>query len=470
MHQYTIVDFDQWRSVARDLCRQSIPPADVQFLAPGEAGLFAAANVPCVATGASSPAITFRVPKDFLTLAQDVGYHRDPNRWNLLYRVLWRLIHDEPRLLQVHTDDDMHRLLMMETAVRRDAHKMKAFVRFREVTQDAAKHYIAWHRPDHFVLRKIAPFFSRRFKAMNWTILTQEESVTWDQRELKYFQGVDRSEAPSVDELEDLWRTYYANIFNPARIKIKAMKAEMPVRHWSTLPETAIIDQMLKDAPARVADMIARSEGFEQTARDYMPPATEPLTLSRLAAAIKQCRACDLHCHATQAVCGQGPVDARIVIVGEQPGDREDVEGLPFVGPAGEVFNAALATAGIDRSQLYVTNTVKHFKFERNGTQRLHQKPNSRELRACLPWFEAEWSQLQATTLVCLGATAATALIAPGFRLQQQRGQWVASKYTPRTLATWHPSFILRQPNESQRQARLAELACDLRKVMQPAE
>jgi DNA polymerase len=467
MHQYTVLDFAQWRSVARDLRSRNISPHDVQFLAPGESGLFDAVNITDSMSGESSQPSAFRVPKDFLTLAQEVGYHRDPNRWSLLYRVLWRLTHDEPSLLQVHTDDDIHQLLMMEKAVRRDAHKMKAFVRFREVTQGNDKHYVAWHRPDHFVLRKIAPFFSRRFKAMNWTILTRDESVTWNQHELKYFQGVDRSEAPSGDELEDLWRTYYANIFNPARIKIKAMKSEMPVRHWSTLPETTIIDQMLKDAPSRVAEMLARSEGFKGSATDYLPNASEPLTLSRLSAAIKQCRACDLHCHATQAVCGQGPEVARIVIVGEQPGDHEDTEGQPFMGPAGEVLNRALAEAGIERSQLYVTNTVKHFKFERHGKQRLHKKPNSREIRACLPWFEAEWSLLRATTLVCLGTTAAKALISPGFRLQQQRGQWVRSKYTQRTLATWHPSLILRLPTDSQRQLRMAELISDLRKIMQ---
>jgi len=466
MFQFTILNFENWRSVARDLRCREICPADVQFLAPDESGLFCSAASSAISPNPLSNPPAFRVPKDFLAVAEDVGYHRAPERWGLLYRVLWRLTHDEPRLMQVPTDDDMHRLLMMEKAVRRDAHKMKAFVRFREIIQNGEKHYIAWHRPDHFVLRKIAPFFSRRFKAMNWTILTQDESVVWDQRELKYFQGVNRSEAPSSDELEDLWRTYYANIFNPARIKIKAMKTEMPVRHWSTLPETTIIDQMLKDAPARVADMIARSEGFDQSARDYMPDPSQPLTLPRLSDAIRQCRACELHCHATQAVFGQGPVDARIVIVGEQPGDQEDIEGKPFVGPAGKVLDHALSEAGIDRSQVYVTNTVKHFKFDRNGNQRLHKKPNSREVRACLPWFEAEWAMLEANTLICLGATAATALISPGFRLQQQRGSWVESKYTPHTIATWHPSFILRLPTQTQREKRMAELIADLRKTV----
>lgn len=471
MFQYTIRDFDHWREVARDLRRRQISPAQVQLLTSAEMGLFGQQTADVDATCSVEPAHqsteTLRVPKDFLRLAQEVAYHREPKRWDWLYGVLWRLTHDEPQLLRVSTDDEMHRLEQMEKSVRRDAHKMKAFVRFREVIENGVPHYIAWHNPDHLIVRKVAPFFSRRFKAMNWTILTKDESVSWDQRQLSYFSGVDRSAAPSVDELEDLWRTYYANIFNPARIKLKAMRSEMPVRHWATLPETEIIEQMLQAAPARVQQMLLHSEGYERSARDHFPDAAQPVSLERLAAALPHCRACDLHCHATQAVFGEGPHDAAIVLVGEQPGDQEDIAGRPFIGPAGEVLDQALTAAGLDRASLYVTNTVKHFKFERHEKQRLHKRPNSREIRACLPWFEAEWSQLKASTLVCLGATAASALIAPGFRLQQQRGRWLSSKYCDQTLATWHPSSILRLRDEAQRERRMQELIDDLRLIGQ---
>ncbi len=475
MLQYNLHDFDQWRSTARQLCRRDIAPNQVQLLTRTQTGLFAEVSVDASTDAVANNELklensqaepqAFNVPKAFLSLAEEVGYHRDADRWNLLYRVLWRLTHGEPQLMQLSTDDDIHRLIQMEKAVRRDAHKMKAFVRFREVKHDGCAYFIAWHRPDHLIVRKVAPFFSRRFKAMNWTILTKDESVSWDQRELKYFEGVDRSAAPNADELEELWCTYYANIYNPARIKLKAMKAEMPVRHWSTMPETKIIEQMLQDAPARVLQMLVHSEGYEQSARDFLPDPATPLSLESLASAVKNCRACDLYCHATQAVFGHGPADARIVLVGEQPGDQEDLVGLPFVGPAGEVLSEALMAAGIDRSQLYVTNTVKHFKFERQGKHRLHKRPDAREIRACRPWFEAEWSQLNAHALVCLGATAATALIAPGFRIQKQRGQWTASQFCDHTMATWHPSSILRLPDPVQRQARMQELINDLRQV-----
>lgn len=473
MHQFVIENYSHWRETARRLRLANVPPREVQFLKRDELSLFG--QPPALLepiTGATEVSATpnLRVPKEFLQLAEEVGYHRDPERWELLYRVLWRLTTDEPQLMRVATDDDMHRLLMMEKAVSRDAHKMKAFVRFREVQQDGQPHFIAWHRPDHFVVRKIAPFFSRRFKAMNWTILTPDESVTWDQQELSYFEGVDRSAAPTSDQLEDLWRTYYANIFNPARIKLKAMRTEMPVRHWSTLPETQAIEQMLKDAPTRVQTMIQRSEGFAKTARDYFPIGREPPSLPELAEAIKGCQACDLCREATQAVFGTGPQTARVIIVGEQPGDQEDLSGKPFVGPAGEVLNRALAAAGLDRNELYVTNVVKHFKFERSGKRRLHQRPDSREIRACRPWFEAEWAQLpQARILVCLGATPATSLIQPGFRIGQQRGQWVASKFCPQAMASWHPSSILRLPDEEQKAARFDELVADLTEVARMA-
>ena len=467
MFQYTIRDFDQWRVTARALRQQQIAPDQVQLLTTGETGLFANNNseIPLSSESNVGSSVEFRVPKEFVHLAQEVAYHRDADRWNILYRVLWRLTHDEPQLMRLSTDDDMYRLTGMEKAVRRDAHKMKAFVRFREVLHDGESHFVAWHKPDHLILRKVAPFFSRRFKGMNWTILTNDESVSWDQQQLTYFAGVDRSAAPTADELEDLWCTYYANIFNPARIKLKAMKAEMPVRHWPTLPETAMIDQMLQKAPERVQQMLSYSEGNSRSAMDFFPPATEPISLHTLAIAVRSCRACELHCHATQAVFGKGPASASIVLVGEQPGDQEDLAGEPFIGPAGEVLNQALLEAGIDRSTLYVTNVVKHFKFEQNGKQRLHKRPDAREVRACRPWFDAEWAQLQAHTLVCLGATTATALIAPDFRIQQMRGQWVKSKYCERTLATWHPSSILRLPTEAQRRARLQELVDDLRLI-----
>ena len=466
MNSITINDFEHWRHVARKAINASMPPREIDLKEnDGQATLFETSIDDVLAP--ASPKIGFRVNRVFISLAKTVGYHRDPTRWNLLYRLLWRLVGDEPHLLEIATDNDVLRLHKMEKEVRRDAHKMKAFVRFRKTMRDGEEHFIAWHRPDHRIVRKVAPFFSRRFNAMNWTILTPNESVTWNQQTLQYGEGVPRSQAPGFDELEELWKTYYANIFNPARVKIKMMKSEMPVRHWPTLPEAEIIADLLLAAPTRVEQMIEKHEGFAETSRkiiEKLPPAT---TRNQLAEAAKSCSACDLYRDATQIVFGIGPSNATIVLVGEQPGDQEDLEGKPFVGPAGQVLNEALTAAGIERQSIYITNIVKHFKHQltqtSKGKKRLHQRPNAREIRCCRPWFDAEWDLLgDAKVLVCLGATAANAIIGPEFRLSQIRGTFVETNYASKTIATWHPSGILRSVDSDAKQRKLDELVADL--------
>ena len=481
MNVTTIHDFEHWRENARSAFLRRIPPQDIDFMEDdGQRSLFA--DLENSSTGSSgkqksdgdsdkTPASrTFKVNKTFVFLAEKVSYHRDPGRWNLLYRILWRIAGDEPHLLEVSTDNDIIRLFKFEKEVRRDAHKMKAFVRFRKLIRHGEEFYVAWHRPDHRIVRLVSPFFSRRFKGMNWTIMTPDESAVWDQSKLIYDKGLPRSAAPDSDELESLWKTYYANIFNPARVKVKMMKSEMPVRHWSTLPEADIIADLLADAPRRVEGMIQSHEGFIETAQAFIPQAPEPPNLSVLRDAAAACKACDLYADATQVVFGIGPKNAKIVIVGEQPGDQEDLAGEPFIGPAGQILNKALAAAGVDRSEIYLTNIVKHFKHQAtsapgqtNGKRRLHQKPNAREIRCCRPWFDAEWANLsEATVLICLGATAANAIITPGFKVTKQRGQWHSTDYCDRTIASWHPSAILRSVDQTSSEQKFQQLVSDL--------
>ena len=416
MNTFLINGFEQWRELARDLIISNQRPEDVRLELNNRQRVMFADNGSVIEESVAKP---FHVPKQFMKLAEAAAYHRTPDRWNLLYRILWRILNETSHLLEITTDDDVLRLHKLEKEVRRDAHKMKAFVRFRKIIRDGEEQFIAWHRPDHRIVRKVAPFFSRCFKGMNWTILTPHESVTWDQQSLEYGPGVPRSKAPDHDELEELWRTYYASIFNPARVKVKMMKSEMPVRHWTTLPEADIIDNLLEKAPRRVEEMIAKHEGFSETASNYLLNET-PQTLSQLLELAAGCTACDLHRDATQTVFGIGPSNAKLVLVGEQPGDLEDVAGEPFIGPAGKVLDAALAVAGIDRDQIYLTNIVKHFKHKPTqtpkGKKRLHQKPNAREVRCCRPWFEAEWELLtEAESLVCLGRPPPTPSLAQAF-------------------------------------------------------
>jgi DNA polymerase len=196
------------------------------------------------------------------------------------------------------------------------------------------------------------------------------------------------------------------------------------------------------------------------TAADYLP---ERLTLESLREAAKVCHGCDLWRNATQTVFGDGPADAELMFVGEQPGDQEDNLGQPFVGPAGRIFDQALEEVGIDRSRVYVTNAVKHFKWQPRGKRRIHQKPNAAELAACRPWLDAELAVVQPRMLVCLGATAAQALLGRTFRVTKQRGTPVDSPLAELVIATIHPSAILRAED---RDAEYAGFVADLERVV----
>jgi uracil-DNA glycosylase family protein len=184
-------------------------------------------------------------------------------------------------------------------------------------------------------------------------------------------------------------------------------------------------------------------KGQSRSAAPFIPPAP---TLPKLERAAQSCKGCDLYLNATQAVLGAGPASARIMIVGEQPGDREDIEGKPFVGPAGKLLDKALAAAGIDRSEIYVTNAVKHFKNEPRGKRRIHKKPSATEVNACRPWLETELDLIQPDVIVCLGATAAQAILGRDFRLTKDRGVLIPHQRAKYVLATVHPSSLLRMP------------------------
>jgi len=270
--------------------------------------------------------------------------------------------------------------------------------------------------------------------------------------------------AQAEDAVEDLWRAYCGNIFDPSRVKTHAMHAEMPKRYWKNPPEASIILILLQQAPRRVIQMISHSQ--QQTAGEWNPaPAPETKDLAKLRAAAAKCEACPLYKHATQTVFGEGLRDAEVVLVGEQPGDQEDRAGQPFVGPAGQLLDRALEEAGIDRKATYVTNAVKHFKWEPRGKRRLHKTPNSRDIAACRPWLEAEVHAVQPQVLVLLGRTAAQSILGSQVRVLRDRGKVMNSEYCEQTIVTVHPSSLLRAPDEESREKNYAEFVRDLKKV-----
>ena len=472
MHHASVERWDDFRAAAQRFLAAGAHPAEVRWadgaVESAGGGLFA--DEP--ADPAAGPdARDVRVPPKFLKLAKAAACHCDAARWETLYALLWRLSRGEPHLMADAADPDVVRLMRWEKAVRRDVHKMKAFVRFRRVaapTEPGGERFVAWHRPDHHIVEAAAPFFVRRYAPMRWAILTPRRSALWDTRELTFGPGVPRSEAPAEDPTEELWDTYYRHVFNPARVKVKAMKAELPVRHWPTLPEAAAIPDLLRAAAHRERQMISTTEGSAVSAAEYLPedPARRA-DLTALERAAETCKGCDLWKGTTQTVFGSGPADARIVLVGEQPGDNEDLQGEPFVGPAGRVLDDALEDAGIDRSTVYITNAVKHFKHTLQGSRRIHAKPSAREVTACKPWIEAEFAAIKPRAVVCLGATAAQAIIGRDFRITKQRGEIRETDYAPITTATYHPSAILRVPDEDATQKMYDALADDLYAVAQ---
>ena len=250
------------------------------------------------------------------------------------------------RAMEDRADPLLDRLERMAKEVRRDVHKMHAFVRFREVEDEAGPRFVAWFEPDHHIVRATAGFFVRRFANMRWSILTPELSIHWDGETLTEGPGATRADAPDGDPVEEVWKTYYACIFNPARVKVRAMTKEMPKKYWKNMPETALIGELVAGAQAREAAMI---DNVEEPGADA---AIEPARRAgkRCATRPRDCTRCDLYKCATQTVFGEGPLDAPILFVGEQPGDQEDLAGRPFVGPAGQLFDAALDEAGIDRA------------------------------------------------------------------------------------------------------------------------
>ncbi|MDX7953122.1 UdgX family uracil-DNA binding protein [Lichenihabitans sp. Uapishka_5] len=464
-------DFPGWRDRARHLAQAGVPPDEVRWRIQGEAADLLEADD--AAPPPPGPPRELRASRRFMDLAELVACHRDADRFALLYRILVRL-QDQPRLMEIDTDDDVFRLDRMARAVRRDIHKMTAFVRFKEVQTEDCPIYLAWFEPDHHIVDRATGFFVNRFATMRWTIITPERSVAWDGKAVTHGPGGTRADVPEEDATDEVWRTYYANIFNPARLHVDAMKREMPMKYWKNLPEARLIAPLIRSAGEKEAAMIAKAQAEapkraaiivkrleEVRERPYDPGENDPLR--RLKHEAEACQLCPLYEHATQTVFGEGLPTADLVFVGEQPGDKEDLAGKPFIGPAGAMFNRALDEAGIDRRRAYVTNAVKHFKFEPRGKRRIHQKPGVGEINACRHWIEAEMQVLKPRLTIALGATAIRSLTGKTAPILSTRGQILPSLFAGPVFVTVHPSFLLRLPDEQSQKIEYGRFVADLK-------
>ena len=430
-------DFDAWRDAARALAADDVPPGEVVWqVGDDPTDLFA----PPVAPTPASPATVrpFAVPRAFIDLARKVVLADAPERFSLLYTLLFRL-RTQPKLMEDQADPLVRRLERLAKEVRRDIHKMRAFLRFREVQDADGPRFVAWFEPEHHIVRANAGFFLERFASMRWSILTPELSLHWDGKRLAQGPGADRGDAPEGDPVEDVWKTYYASIFNPARLKVGAMLKEMPRKYWKNMPETALVPQLVAGAQARESGMMtkARTETGGNVVAAWAALRDEAAACTR----------CPLYRDAPQTVFGEGPLDAAMMAVGEQPGDQEDLAGTPFVGPAGQMFDRALAEAKVDRDRVYVTNAVKHFKFEQRGKRRIHAKPNAGEIEACRWWIDQERALIRPKVTLMLGATAARSLLGRTITISKERGRAIDLGKGGIGWVTVHPSFLLRLPD-----------------------
>ena len=465
-------DFDGWRTAARRFRMAGVEPAAARFVVRGAettGELFSSAH-----PGESGDERNFSVPRAFVEVARDVILHRSADRFDLLYRLLWRL-RDHPELMKIVSDPDVADAMERVKNVSRASHKMKAFVRFRAVEDETGEAYVAWFEPAHRVLERTAGFFVRRFATMRWSILTPDGSCFWDGEALTFGPGAAPEDAPQEDEIEAFWKTYYASTFNPARLKTKTMQGEMPKRYWKNLPEARLIPELVAASRARTDTMIqaAPTEPNARLSRTIARHARDgsfdegfvATRLDDLGHGIQACRRCPLWRDATQAVCGEGPKQARLMIVGEQPGDQEDLAGRPFVGPAGQVLDAALQEAGIDRHDVFVTNAVKHFKHEPRGKRRLHRTPVLSEVSACRWWLDQERRLVKPAVTLALGATASLGVLGRKIAVTQERGQALTMADGSIVTVTVHPSYLLRLPDEAEKAREREAFVRDLRRV-----
>ena len=454
--------FDEWRAAARELIACGVPPADVAWQSqPGDGDLFSSTPE---ATGTGAPPL--RLPRQLVELLESAACFNVHDRWAFLYQVLWRWQLGQHDVMSP-ADADGARLHAMVKAVRREEHDMHAYVRFRERPEsDGAPRFVAWFEPTHAVLPQVAHHFARRMGSASWMIATPDASMLWDGTTLHAGPALLRGAADIDDAGEALWLTYYRSIFNPARVNADLLHSHIPSRFWKNLPEGAIVPAMLSGAAngERRTGQTA-SVGQRQGAAMIPISAERAQPVREAVTTLDQCRRCELWQHATQAVPGTGPHTARIMLVGEQPGDQEDLAGLPFVGPAGALLARAMQEAGMARDGIYLTNAVKHFKWEPRGKRRLHKTPAQGEILACRGWLEEELRSVQPQVIVALGSTALKAVLQDGAASMtpligtpiEHDGRWVVTVY--------HPSYVLRARDEESRRQAYAVIVDGLRQA-----
>ena len=477
-------DFDEWRAKARLLLQEEMSPEDVFWHYHSAPTLFD--DEPASPLSEKYPPAQqgqeFRVPKQFINLAKNVICHESEDSAALLYRLLYRLQQDKTVLERIY-DIDTATALSRQKAVCHDIHHMHAFLRFKEIDNlgdDTFRRcFTAWYEPQHFIITEAIPFFSRRFSDMDWQILTPKGSAFYFNKRLFFGEPIFKK-PQNKDQTEELWKTYFASIFNPARLKVKTMQSHMPKKYWSNLPEAQMIDSLIGNAETRVETMerqpvrqpplfhsLLSKRHAQNSVQTNFRSGTTPETSDILNDSIRSCKRCPLHCSATQAVCGEGPENASLMIVGEQPGDCEDLVGRPFIGPAGQIFEKAAYKAHIQRNEVYITNAVKHFKYELKGRKRLHKRADRSEVEHCRWWLMKEIDLVKPKLIVAMGKTALFSLTGLNEPITGLVGKILETEEKSPILVTFHPSYILRIKSEELKKQETARFEQSLQLARQ---
>jgi uracil-DNA glycosylase len=423
-------DWDGWRKATRSLVLAGVPPQDVRWSVRShdEDG-----------DPLREEQGSFGVSKALVSLAALAIQARDPGRFDLLYRLVWRANAGE-RVLEMDADPEVRHAKGLAFAVRAEAHRMRTQIRYLPIEDDGTR-YLGWYEPAHFVLEANAQLIAKRYPDLAFSILTPAGGAHWDGGELRFSPGVARSAIKDDAALRSWWQAHGVGLLRHARTGTSVPPAEE-----------------LDEAP-RPPD------------RPALGPVVLPLApdapLQEAMHEASDCRRCDLWEPATQTVFGEGPAHARVIFVGEQPGDQEDVIGRPFVGPAGQIMDRAMEEAGLDRRSVYITNAVKHFKFEPRGKRRIHKTPETPEIRACRFWLDVELVRLQPKLVVAMGGTAARAVLGRAVTITRERGRPIELSNGQAAFVTVHPSFLLRVPDEDAKAREYRAFVADLRKIME---
>jgi uracil-DNA glycosylase len=423
-------DWDGWRKATRSLVLAGVPPQEVRW---------AVRSHDEDGDPLREEQGSFGVSKALVSLASLAIQAREPGRFELLYRLVWRANNNE-RVLEMDADEDVRRAKGLAFAVRAEAHRMRTQVRYLSI-EGPHPRFLGWYEPAHFVLEANAQLIAKRFPDRAFSIMTPDGGAHWDGEDLRFSPGVSRDVVHDDAGLRSWWRKHQAQLLKAARI-------------GCAIP------------PAEELDEEPRPPDLPPLGPVVLPLAPDT-PLEQAMHEASDCRRCHLWEPATQTVFGEGPAHAKAIFVGEQPGDQEDVIGRPFVGPAGQIMDRAMEEAGLDRRTVYITNAVKHFKFEPRGKRRIHKTPETPEIRACRFWLDVELVRLQPKLVVAMGGTAARAVLGRAVTITRERGRPIELADGQSAFVTVHPSFLLRLPDEAAKAREYRAFVADLRKILE---